>query len=88
MDKNSFNQRPSREGANNPMWGRHHTSITRQKQSDAAKRRYQEYRKALDSQHHVTMDEFLGNNPSIKEYIRLLVKRQIDELLWKDKQVI
>ncbi len=83
MDNKIFYQRPSREGSKNPMWGRHHTSITKQKQSDAAKRRYQDYKKAIDSQHHITMDEFLSNNPSVKEYISLLVRQQIDETVWK-----
>lgn len=83
MDNKNFYKRTSREGANNPMFGRHHTSITKQKQSDAAKRRYREYRKAIDSQHHITMDEFLSNSPSVKEYISHLVRQQIDETVWK-----
>ena len=82
MESNIFKQRPSREGQNNPMWGRHHTSVTKQKQSDAAKRRFQEYKKAMDSQHHITMDEFLSNNPTIKEYISQIVRQQIVETIW------
>lgn len=73
--------RPDRRGANNPMWGRHHSAITRQKQSDAAIRRNQEYKKALDSQHHVSMDEFLKNNPTVEEYIKTLVKEEIDKFI-------
>ena len=73
-------QRPDRHGANNPMWGRHHSSVTRQKQSDAAIRRNQQYKKALDSQHHVTMDEFL-NSPSVNEHIKTLVKEEIDRYI-------
>ena len=82
MDNINVNQtsnRPDRRGANNPMYGRHHSAITRQKQSDAAIRRNQQYKKALDSQHHVTMDEFLSNNPSVKEYIKVLANKIIKE---------
>lgn len=81
------NTRPSRKGNLNPMWGRHHSAATKQKQSDAAIRRNQEYKKALDAQHHVTMDEFLSNNPSVKEYIKVLaskiIKEEINKLVWK-----
>lgn len=88
MESKNFYQRPSREGQNNPMWGRHHTSVTKQKQSDAAKRRYQEYKKAMDySQHHTTMDEFLSNNPSVKEYISHLVRQQIEETIWNKTRI-
>ncbi len=78
------NNRPDRRGVNNPMWGRHHSAITRQKQSDAAIRRNQQYKKALDSQHHLTMDEFLSNNPTVEEYIKTLVKEQIDKFIWTE----
>ncbi len=87
MDNTNVNQssnRPDRRGSNNPMWGRHHSSVTRQKQSDAAIRRNQEYKKALDSQHHLTMDEFLKNNPTVEEYIKTLVKEEIDKFVWKE----
>lgn len=87
METNSINQtnnRPDRRGMNNPMWGRHHSAITRQKQSDAAIRRNQQYKKALDSQHHLTMDEFLSNNPTVEEYIKTLVKEQIDKFIWTE----
>lgn len=80
------NTRPSRKGNLNPMWGRHHSAATKQKQSDAAIRRNQEYKKALDSQHHVSMDEFLANNPSVKEYIKVLansiIKEEINKFVW------
>ena len=79
MDK----QRPDRHGANNPMWGRHHSSVTRQKQSDAAIRRNQQYKKALDSQHHLSMDEFL-NSPSVNEHIKNLVQEEIDKYISKE----
>ena len=76
---NPVRNRPNRQGANNPMYGRHHSQATRQKQSDAAKRRNLEYKKALDSQHHITMDEFLSNNPQldIKGYVQHLVKEEV-----------
>lgn len=80
------NTRPSRKGNLNPMWGRHHSAATKQKQSDAAIRRNQEYKKALDSQHHVSMEEFLANNPSVKEYIKVLansiIKEEINKFVW------
>ena len=84
MDNINVNQvknRPNRQGQNNPMWGRHHSAITRQKQSDAAIRRNQQYKKALDSQHHVTMDEFLSNNPVAEQYIKKLIKEEIDKFI-------
>ena len=56
---------PSRQGANNPMWGRKHSDEARRKQSEAAKKRYQRWK---ESQPHLTMDEFLGSQP-IREYI-------------------
>ena len=76
-----INSRPDRHGNNNPMWGRHHSDATRQKQSDAAIRRNQEYKKWKDSQHHVSMKEFLSNNPTVEEYIKTLVREQIDKFL-------
>ena len=82
---NQSSNRPDRHGSNNPMWGRHHNSITRQKQSDAAIRRNQQYKKALDNQHHVSMDEFLHNNPTVEEYIKTLVRESIQKFIWKEK---
>ena len=87
MDNTNINQtynRPDRRGCNNPMWGRHHSSVTRQKQSDAAIRRNQQYKKALNAQHHLTMDEFLNNNPTVEEYIKTLVKEQINKFIWTE----
>ena len=81
ISANQTNTRPDRRGCNNPMWGRHHSSVTRQKQSDAAIRRNQEYKKWKDSQHHVSMEEFLSNNPTVEEYIKTLVREQIDKFL-------
>lgn len=84
MDNTNVNQtrnRPDRHGVNNPMWGRHHSSVTRQKQSDAAIRRNQQYKKALDAQHHLTMDEFLNNNPVAEQFIKKLIKEEIDKFI-------
>ena len=57
-----------------------------------ALQRNQEYKKWKDSQHHVTMDEFLSNNPSVEEYIKELakkvVKEQIDKLIWNNQRKI
>lgn len=82
------NTRPSRKGNRNPMWGRHHSAITKQKQSDAAIKRNQEYKKWKDSQQKpMTMDEFLSNNPSVKEYLKVLansiIKEEIDKCIWQ-----
>ena len=90
MDNINVNQekkRPDRHGANNPMYGRSHSQQSRNKMSQAATLRNQQYRDALRNQHHVTMDEFLSANPSVKEYIKLLankiIQEQIDKVVWK-----
>lgn len=72
----------SRYGANNPMYGKHHSTVTRQRQSRAAIQRNQKYKETLDSQHHVSMDEFLSNNPTVEQYINTLIREQIDKYLW------
>ena len=59
MENNDFKKK-DRNGSNNPMWGRHHNSISKQKQSEAAKRRWAEVKK-MQAIHHTTMDEFLSN---------------------------
>lgn len=73
MDSNNnIQQRPSRKGQANPMWGRKQSEETRRKQSEAAKRHAEDYRKWRDSQEHVSMDEFLkGEN----------FKRRVSEIL-------
>ena len=90
MDNINVNQerkRPDRHGANNPMYGRTHSQQSKERMSQAATLRNQQYKKALDAQHHVSMDEFLSNNPSVKEYIKLLaqqvIKEEIDKLVWR-----
>lgn len=90
MDNINVNQekkRPDRHGANNPMFNRKHSQQSREKMSQAATLRNQQYRDALRNQHHVSMDEFLAANPSVKEYIKVLansiIKEEIDRLVWK-----
>ncbi len=93
MDNTNVNQkpnRPDRHGANNPMYGRSHTQQSKEKMSQAATLRNQQYRDALRSQHHVTMDEFLAANPSVKEYIKVLaskiIKEEIDKCVWQKQR--
>ena len=91
MDNINVNQqqrkRPDRHGANNPMYGRKHSQQSKERMSQAATLRNQQYKKALDAQHHVSMDEFLASNPSVKEYIKVLansiIKEEIDKMVWK-----
>lgn len=84
MESNiNIKQRPSRQGANNPMWGKKHSDEARRKQSEAAKKRHQEYQKWKDSQAHLTMDEFLGSMP-MREYISSLIREAIDNMIWKE----
>lgn len=75
------NKRPNREGSNNPMWQRHHSSISKQKQSESAKRRWTEIKKM--QQHYTTMDELLANNPSVKESISRIIQEEIKKFLWQ-----
>lgn len=82
IDVNQQEKKPDRSGANNPMWQRKHTIQSREKMSQAARQRAAEIKKWKDSQHHITMDEFLANNPTVKEYIVHLVKQQIKEMIW------
>ena len=70
-------QRPSRVGQNNPMWGRKHSDEARRKQSEAAKKRYQQWK---DNQAPLTMDEFLSSQP-MREYISSLIREEIIKLL-------
>ena len=80
-------QRLDRHGANNPMYGRTHSQQSREKMSQAATLRNQQYKKALDAQHHITMDEFLSNNPTVEQYIKTLVRESIQRYLWKDQRI-
>lgn len=87
MDNTNVNQtsnRPSRKGELNPMSGRHHSEQSKSLMRQKALQRNQEYKKWKDSQHHVTMDEFLSNNPTVEEYIKTLVKEQINKFIWTE----
>ena len=96
MDNINVNQqkkhRKDVSGCNNPMWGRHHSEAARNKMSQAATLRNQQYRDAMNNQHHVSMDEFLSNNPSVKEYIKVLaqsiIKEEIEKVVCKKQNQI
>lgn len=97
MDNTNVNQnqtptRPDRRGNNNPFFGHRHTTQSREKMSQAATLRNQEYKKWRDSQHHISMDEFLSNNPQpntkgynqsqVKEdLLRKIIREEIQKLL-------
>ena len=99
MDNTNVNQerkRPDRHGANNPMFGRKHSIQSREKMSQAASLRNQQYKQAMMNQHHVSMDEFLqgckNEGLDIEGYIKTLVKEEslkkiireeIEKLIWK-----
>lgn len=81
-DNKNVRQRPSRQGQNNPMWGRKQSDEARRKQSEAAKKRYQQYQQWKDNQAHLTMREFLSSQP-MREYICSLMREEIDKVIWK-----
>ena len=84
MDNTNVSQvpkRPDRHGANNPMFNRKHSQEAKNKMSQAAIRRNQQYKKALDAQHHLTMDEFLSNNPVTEQYLKKIIKEEIDKYI-------
>ena len=90
MDNTNVNQpkqRQDRHGSANPMFNRHHSEQSKSLMRQKALQRNQEYKKWKDSQHHVSMDEFLSANPSVKEYIKVLaqsvIKEEIDKLVWR-----
>ena len=94
MDNTNGNQnqrlRKDVSGSNNPMYGRKHSQQSREKMSQAATLRNQQYRDALRNQHHITMDEFLSANPSVKEYIKVLankiIKEEINKVIWRNQR--
>ena len=59
---------------------------TRQKQSDATKRRNRQYNKTLDDldDKRATMDDLLSAHPNMEEYIKTLVRQQIDEMIRRE----
>jgi len=52
----------------------------------AAAKRNSQYKKWKDANKPLTMDEFLSNNPTVKEYITQLVRQQINEMIWKEQK--
>ena len=91
MDNTYVNQtskRPDRHGSNNPMYGRTHSQQSKEKMSQAATLRNQQYKQALDNlnKQHITMADFLSNNPTVKEYLTHLVRHQIQEMLIREKE--
>lgn len=87
INDNQKIQRPDRHGANNPMWQRKHKDSSKELMKKKAQERNKQYQKWKDSQHHITMDEFLSANPSVKEYIKVLaqsvIKEEIDKFVWR-----
>ena len=69
------------------MSGRHHQESSKQLMRQKALQRNQEYKKWKDSQHHISMDEFLSANPSVEQYIKALaskvIKEEIDKVIWR-----
>ena len=57
-----------------------------QKQSDATKRRNRQYNKTLDdlNDKRTTMDDLLSAHPNMEEYIKSLVRQQIDEMIKRE----
>ena len=95
LNDGQMQKRPRKDGSgcHNPMYGRRHSEASRNKMSQAATLRNQQYKKALDAQHHISMGEFLANNPTVEDYIKELaknvIKEQIDLLVMrKQKQRI
>ena len=92
MDNNiNVNQqkRPRKDvsGTNNPFYGHRHTEQSKNLMKSKAQERARQYQKWKDSQHHISMEEFLANNPSVKEYIKVLansiIKEEINKFVWK-----
>ena len=86
--ENSTNiqQHPSRAGQANPMWGRSQSPETRRKQSEAAKRRAEDYRKWRDSQEHVSMDDYLmGEN--FKQRVSEIVREELIKVAQKRVEI-
>ena len=83
----SQNKRPRKDvsGANNPFYGHRHTEQSKNLMKSKAQERAKQYQKWKDSQHHITMDEFLSNNPTVEEYIKTLVRESIERIIWKEK---
>ena len=89
MDNNNNlnqNDRPSRAGSSNPFWGHSHRESSKALMRAAAAKRNSQYKKWKDSNKPLSMDEFLSNNPTVREYITQLVRQQINEMIWKEQK--
>ena len=64
-------------GSNNGFFGKKHTQQARAVMSQKAKEREAQYRKWKDSQEHISMDEFLSNNPVTEQYLKRIIKEEI-----------
>lgn len=65
------------KGSMNPMYGKRHSEITKQKISDTQKQRFERYRNAQ----HISMDEFLKSeslNRRIIEVVHALLEQKKD----------
>ena len=84
---NSQNQRPRKDvsGTNNPFYGHRHTEQSKNLMKTKAQERARQYQNWKDSQHHLSMDEFLSNNPTVEQYIKTLVRESIERFIWKEK---
>ena len=80
------NERPSRAGSYNPFWGHRHRESSKSLIRTKALERARQYKKWTDSNKPLSMDEFLSNNPTVKEYITQLVRQQINEMIWKEQK--
>ena len=89
MNNTNVSKRPRKDvsGTNNPFYGHRHTEQSKNLMKSKAKERARQYQKWKDCQKPLTMDEFLSNNPSVKEYIKVLadkiIQEQINKLVWK-----
>ena len=68
------------QGSLNPFYGHRHSAESKQKISDSQKIRYQQYRDALDNQHHVSMDEFLQGE-SFRNKVAEIIREEINKIL-------
>lgn len=86
--ENSANtkQRPSREGQNNPMWGKQMPQSARIKQSEAAKRHWEDYKKLKDRQEHVSMEDFLKGE-SFKRRVSEILREELMKVVNKRAEI-
>lgn len=86
---NDIQKRPRKDvsGCHNPFWSHRHSEYSKNLMKAKAQERAKQYQKWKDSNKPLTMDEFLSNNPSVKEYIKVLansiIKEEIDKLIWR-----